>query len=121
MLVSKGDRNRRQAREKIAQMRALEARRKRRRNWLAGAGATAVVIIAAVGITLAVTSGNGSNAVAGGTPQLKLASLAPLGTLKLAPSPGPAGSEGIPIPAAAPLASTATVATGQDVDGITPT
>jgi hypothetical protein len=118
VLVSKGDRNRRQAQEKIAQMRALEARRKRRRNWMAAIGAAAVVIIAAVGITLAVMSGNGSNAVAGGTPQLKLASLAPLGTLKLAPSPGPAGSEGIPIPAAAPLASTATVATGQDVDGI---
>src|SRR5260370_943008 len=99
-------------------MRAVEARRTRRRNWLAGAGATAVVIIAAVGITLAVTSCNGSNAVAAATPQLKLAPLAPLGTLKLAPSPGPAGSEGIPIPAAAPLASTATVATGQDVAGI---
>src|SRR6266851_4494581 len=80
-------------------MRALEARRKRRRNWMAAIGVAAAVIIAAVGITLAVTSGNGSNAVVGGTPQLKLASLTPLGTLKLAPSPGPVGSEGIPVPA----------------------
>lgn len=117
--MSKGDRNRQKAREKIAQMRALEARRRRRRHWLAGIGAGLVVIAAAAGITLAVTgSGGGSTPAAGSTPQLKLASLASLGTLKPAPSPGPAGPEGIPIPAAAPLASTAAAATGNDVGGI---
>jgi len=117
--VSKGDRNRRQAQEKIAQMRALEARRRRRRNWLAGVGAAVVVVIAAVGITLAViTSGSGPDAAGGGTPQLKLAALSSLGTLNPAPAQGPAGPEGVPIPAAAQLAGTATAAAGKDVDGI---
>src|SRR6266513_1908481 len=100
-------------------MRALEARRRRRRSWVAGIGAAVVVIAAAVGITLAVAgSSGGSNLVTGGTPQLKLSSLASLGALRPAGSPGPAGPEGVPIPRAAPLASTATAATGKDVDGI---
>ena len=116
--MSKGARNRQQARAKIAQMRALEARRKRRRNWMAGIGAAAVVIAAAAGITLAVISGGGPGAAAGGTPKLKLASLGTLGTLKPPPSPGPAGAEGVPVPSAAALAGTATAATGKNVDGI---
>jgi hypothetical protein len=41
-VVAKGDRNRQQARAKLAQMRALEARRRRRRRWLAGTGAVVV-------------------------------------------------------------------------------
>jgi len=117
--VSKGDRNRQKAREKVAQMRALEARRRRRRNWMAGIGVAAVVIIAAVGITLAVArTGGGSDAAAGGTPKLKLAALSTLGKLKPAPLPGPSGPEGVPVPSAAPLAGIATDATGRDIDGI---
>jgi len=114
--VSKGDRNRQKAREKVAQMRALEARRRRRRNWLVGIGAAAAVAIAAAGIALAVTRGGG--APAGGTPKLKLAALSTLGKLTPAPLPGPSGPEGVPVPSAAPLAGLATDATGQDVDGI---
>jgi hypothetical protein len=110
--VAKGNRNRQQARAKLAQMRALEARRRRRRRWLAGAGGVVVAAAAAVGITLAVTSGSTS------PPGLRLASLGTLGTLNAAPPPGPAGSEGVPVPSAAPLAGTATSATGQPVDGI---
>lgn len=99
-------------------MRAAEARRKRRRNWMIGGGAAVVVIAVVVGIVLAVTGG-GPGASAGGSPQLKLAPLSTLGTLKPAPAAGPAGPEsGVPIPAAAPLASTATAATGKSVDGI---
>jgi hypothetical protein len=116
--MSKGARNSQQARAKIAQMRALEARHRRRRNWMAGIGAAAVVIAAAAGIMLAVISGGGPGAAAGGTPKLKLAALSTLGTLKPAPSPGPAGSEGVPVPSAAALAGTATAATGKNVDGI---
>ncbi len=118
MLVSKGERNRQKARQKIAQMRALEARRRRRRNWMTGIAAAAAVIIAAVGITLAVARSGGPGAAAGGTPKLKLAALSTLGTLRAAPSPGPSGPEGVPIPGAAAMASTATAATGKDVDGI---
>jgi hypothetical protein len=100
-------------------MRAREAARKRRRNWLAGIGAAVVVIIAAVAITLAVTSHGSSPASAvGGTPKLKLASLSTLGPLKPLPPAGPNGPEAVPVPPAPPLASTATKATGKTVDGI---
>src|SRR5208282_2454411 len=116
--MPKSSRDRQQrAREKIARQRAEEARRKRRRLWLAGAGAAVLIIAAVVGITLALTGGSPkpTGAVA---PKLNLAPLSTLGTLKPAPAPGPAGPEGVPIPAAAPLAGTATAATGQPVDGI---
>ncbi len=118
--MAKASRNRAAAaRAKVAQLRAEEAQRKRRRNWLAGIGAAVVVIIAAVAITLAVTgNSNAPASTAGGTPQLKLASLSTLGTLKPAPAPGPAGPEGVPIPAAPPLAGLANAATGAPVDGI---
>ena len=108
--MSKSSRPR--AQERIAQIRAQEARRRRRRLWLAVTGAAVVVIAAAVGITLAVTGGGSSG---GG---LSLAPLSTLGTLSPAPAAGPAGPEGVPIPAGPALASTATVATGQPVDGI---
>ena len=108
--MSKSSRQR--AQERIAQIRAQEARRRRRRLWLAVTGAAVVVIAAAVGITLAVTGGGSSG---GG---LSLAPLSTLGTLSPAPAAGPAGPEGVPIPAGPALASTATVASGQPVDGI---
>jgi len=119
--VSKGSRNRQQqAREQIAQARAAEERRRRQRRWLAAAGGAVVVIAAAIGITIAVASGGSSRSStgSGGTPALKLAALGTVGALKPAPAPGPAGPEGVPIPAGAPLTGTATKATGQKVDGI---
>ena len=116
--MSKGSRNRQQqAREKIAQARAAEARRRRQRRILGGAGAAVLAAAVAAGITLAAASG-GSATGTGGTPALRLTSLSKLGALKPAPAPGPAGPEGVPIPAAAPLTGTATKATGQKVDGI---
>ena len=118
--MSKGSRNRQQqAREKIAQARAAEARRKRRQRWLAAAGGAVLVVAAAVGITIAATSGGSSSSTGtGSTPSLKLAALSTLGTLKPAPPAGAAGPEGIPVPSAPPLVGTATKATGQKVDGI---
>jgi hypothetical protein len=103
--------SRESARERLARARAEQARRRRRRIWLAVAGAAVVVIAAAVGITLAVTGGSSG----GG---LSLAPLSTLGSLAPAPAAGPAGPEGVPVPAGAPLAGTATAATGQPVDGI---
>jgi len=99
------------ARERLARVKAEQARRRQRRIWLAAAGAAVLVIGAAVGITLAVTGGSSASG-------LPLAPLSTLGTLSPAPAAGPAGPEGVPIPAAAPLAGTATAATGQPVDGI---
>jgi hypothetical protein len=112
MVVAKGERNRQQARAKIAQQRAQEARRRRRRRWLAGTGAAVVAAGAAAGIALAATGGSSP------TPGLRLVSLSTLGTLQPAPSPGRLGPEGVPVPGAAPLASAATSAPGQAVDGI---
>jgi len=103
--------NRESAKDRIARVRAEEAQRRRRRIWLAVSAAAIVVIAAAVGITLAVTGGSSG---AG----LSLAPLSTLGSLEPAPAAGPAGPEGVPIPAGPPLASTATAATGQPVDGI---
>jgi hypothetical protein len=122
--VSQGSRNRPKASEKLAQMRALEARRRRRRLWLAGTGAVAVAAAAAVGITLAVTGSSphatGSSPAATGSspPRLKLAPLTTLGPLTPVPAPGPVGPEGVPVPSAASLAGTAASVTGQPVDGI---
>jgi hypothetical protein len=115
--VSKGERNRQQARERIAQMRALEARRRRRRNVIAGVAAAVAVAAAGAGIGVAI-SNNSSNSGGGGTPHLKLAALSTLGPLQAAPAAGSAGPENVPIPAAAPLAGTTGAATGQVVDGI---
>jgi hypothetical protein len=109
--MSQSDRNRERAKEKIARQRAEEARRKRRRLWLAGTVALAVVVAAAVGITLAVTGGSSG-------PSPKLAALSTLGTLEPAPAAGPAGPEGVPVPAAQALVSAAGSASGQPVDGI---
>lgn len=116
--MSKSNRNRQQAREKIAKMRALEARRKRRRNWFAGIGAAVVVAAAAVGITLAATGGHKATTGGTSTPHLKLASLSTLGTLHSPGSPGRIGAEGVPVPSAPPLAGLANAAAGKTVDGI---
>jgi hypothetical protein len=115
--MSKGSRNRQRAQEKIAQARALEARRRRRRVWLTVAASAVIVAGAATGITLAVTGG-GAQATAGGPSRPALAPLSTLGRLKPAPPPGPLGPEGAPDPGAAPLASTTMKATGHAVDGI---
>jgi hypothetical protein len=113
--VSKSNQAKQQrARERIAQIRAEEARRKRRRLWLACSGAAVVVIGLVVGITLAL-SGGGSNATSS---NLHLAPLSSLGALEPAPSAGPLGPEQVPVPSGAALASTATAVTGQPKDGI---
>ena len=114
--MSKASRNKQAARERIARLQAEQARRRRRRIRVAGSAAAAVVIAVVAGITLAVT---GSSGAAGGAPPgLSLAPLSTLGALQPAPAPGVTGPEGVPVPAAAPLARTATAATGQPVDQI---
>ncbi len=113
-MSSKG---RQQARDKLARIRAEQARHRRHRLWLAGVGAVVVVIGAAVAIALAVSRG-GSHTAAGGSPRLNLAPLTALGKLAAPPPGGPLGPENVPIPDAPPLASTASSAQGRRVDGI---
>jgi hypothetical protein len=115
--MAKRSRNKQAARERIARMRAEQARRRRRRIRLASSAAAAAVIAVAAGITLAVTSG-GSTATGLAPSGLNLAPLSTLGALQPAPVPGATGSEGVPVPAAAPLVGLATAATGQPVDQI---
>jgi hypothetical protein len=105
--MAKRSRNKQAARERIARMRAEQARR-RRRIRLASSAAAAAVIAVVAGITLAVTSG-GSAATSLAPSGLNLAPLSTLGALWPAPAPGETGSEGVPVPAAAPLAGLATL------------
>jgi hypothetical protein len=125
--VSKANRNRQVAKEKIAKARALEARRVRQRRIVTGIGAAVVLAAIAVPLALKLTSAHSStppphntnpNWSAPSTPVLKTAALSTLGTLQAAPPNGPAGGEGAPIPSAAPLAGTATNAPGSTVRGI---
>jgi hypothetical protein len=116
--MSKGSRNRSNASAKIAEMRAAEARRQRRQRLLIGAGAVVVVAAVAVGITLGVSGGSSASGGSHSSPHLKTTSISSLGHLEPAPAPGQASFEGVPIPAAPVLASTATRTNGQRVDGI---
>ena len=112
---------RRQARDKLARIKAEQARRQRRRLWLAGAGAVIVAAVAAVAIGLAVSGGSptaSSPTASGGSPRLDLSPLTALGKLAAPPPAGPLGPENVPVPDAVPLASTASSARGQQIDGI---
>jgi hypothetical protein len=111
--VSKGSRNRQTARERAAQMRAEQARRQRRRVWIGVAAGGVAVIAAAVAIPLAVASSGGPKP-SGSTP----AALSSPGALKPAPAAGALGPEGVPVPAAPPLAGVSASTTGQPIDGI---
>jgi len=114
--MAKRSRNKQAVRERIARMRAEQARRRRRWIRLVSGAAAATVISVAAAIVLAVTGGSG--AAGGATSGLSLAPLSTLGALQPAPASGVTGPEGVPVPAAAPLAGTATAATGQSVDQI---
>jgi hypothetical protein len=97
-----------------------EQARRNRRRWLTFGGAGAVIVALAVAIPLAISGGGPSSGVtaSGGVPRADLAALSTLGSLRAAPSPGPAGAEGVPVPGTPPLAGTASKAAGQSVDGV---
>jgi hypothetical protein len=118
--VSKANRNRQSAREKIALQRAAEERQARRRKLGIGIGAGVLVIAAAIGVTLALNSPGSAPATVSqpSSPVLHLASLSTLGTLKPAPPPGTNGFERVPVPNGQPLAGIGSAATGAKVDGI---
>jgi hypothetical protein len=106
-------------RRAIEQARVAEARRKRR-GRLAIAGSVVAVAGLAAGITVATTGGGGApgSDSASGQGGFTLAGLSTLGSLRPAPAAGAMGPEGVPVPSAAPLAGTASSATGHAVDGI---
>jgi hypothetical protein len=97
-------------RRALEQARKAQARRgKRIRLAVIGGGVIAAAAIA-VGVTLAVSGGSSSASA--------YKPLSALGTLQPAPAAGSLGAEGVPVPAAPPLAGTASAATGSAVDGI---
>ena len=92
--------------ERIERERALAAAARRRRLFqVYGTGAVAVLAAIVIVVVVLVSGGSGSGKLTG----LKL---------KPAPPAGPLGFEGIPIPKAPPLVSSATTAKGGAVDGI---
>jgi hypothetical protein len=93
---------------------AAEVRVSQRRRWLVRGGAGVAAAAAAAGIALVVAGGGSATP---GTPS-GLLSPSVLGKLQPAPPLAPGGYEGVPVPHAAPLASRATMAVGQEVDGI---
>ncbi|MGN6680282.1 MAG: hypothetical protein ACTHKL_21175 [Streptosporangiaceae bacterium] len=113
--MSKASRNR-DTRAKVAEMRAREARQARQRRMFMWAGAGVLAIAAVIAIVLAATSGGSQSPQAGGKPTL--APLSTLGHLNPAPSQGNNGFEGVPIPAAPPLAGRTAAASGSPIDGI---
>lgn len=99
-------------RAKIQAQREAEARRKRRRYVVIGGAAAAVAV--AVGLSVALTTGGGGQSAAAS----QLAPLRTLGSLQPAPAAGPAGPEGVAVPAATLLAGPAATTTGQTINGI---
>jgi hypothetical protein len=89
----------------------LVSQRRRRLVW---GGVGVAVVAGAIGITFAVAGGGSETA----GPPSGLLSLSVLGQLQPAPPLGPDGYEGVPVPNAAPLAGTTTMASGRKVDGI---
>lgn len=104
----------RESRQRAVRQARREQARRQRRRWLLTGSIAVVAIAGGVGGTLAASSGGPGD----GSGPLKLAAVSTLGSLRPAPAAGADGSEGVPVPAAAPLASTATSATGQSVNGI---
>jgi hypothetical protein len=100
----------------IERIRKEEARRRRRRQLLVGAGG--LVVAGGIAAAIVATTGHGGAATGGGSPAANLAALGSLGTLQPAPAAGALGPEGVPLPSAAPLTGTTTMANGQAVDGI---
>lgn len=87
-----------------------------------GGGAVAVVV-AAIVVVLVVLGGSGSSGASGNggssAPKVATVPIKTLASVHPAPSPGPLGPEGIPIPnSAPPLASNSSSATGKTIDGI---
>lgn len=111
-------RNRQSVRKKIAQQRAAQARRDRRRNLSLLIGGAVLVVAAGVSITVALSSTRSAPAAVPNPPELHLAPLSRLGALTTAPSPGTDGVEHVPVPKGPPLAGLGLAATGAEVDGI---
>lgn len=81
-----------------------------------GGGIGAAVVVAAIIVAVVLSTGGGNGGAA--AVNVRTTGLGSLHGLKPAPAPGPTGPEGVPIPLVPQLASNASAAHGQTVDGI---
>jgi hypothetical protein len=103
--------------ERLAAEQDAAAKAARRRRVQTFGSVAAVAIVGAI-IGVAVSSSGGGSSPAPAPPRVSTTSINALGKLRAAPPPGPFGPEAVPIPPAPALASSASTATGQTVDGI---
>jgi hypothetical protein len=113
-MASRKEQKERARQQRLAAERAAAAAASRRRRLQLGGGVGVAIVVGVVVAIVAATSGGSSGS--GSSAKLVTTSTASLGHLQPAPSPGPVGPEGVPIPPAPALAPPAS--TGQPVDGI---
>src|SRR5438067_10553205 len=108
--------------ERLARERELAAAARRRRMLQFYGVGGAAVVAAAIVVVLVASGGSGSGASSNGgssSPKIATVPIKTLAAVRPAPAPGALGPEGIPIPSGAPsLASSASTATGNTIDGI---
>ena len=104
--------------ERLAAERAAAEQAARRRRLGIGGGVGAAIVVGVIIAIVAASSGGSGSSTSGSgsSPKLVTTSTASLGHLKPAPSPGPLGLEGVPVPQGPALATP--VSTGATVDGI---
>jgi hypothetical protein len=99
-----------------AEQAAADKAAKRRRIQIGGGLAALLVVGAIVGVALASSGGSGGGSGAPAT--VSTTPTSALHDLRPAPSPGPLGSEGVPVPAGPALAPAFAAGAGQAVDGV---
>ena len=114
-MASRKEQKERARQERLAAERAAAEQTARRRRLQIGGGVGVAIAVGVVVAIVAASSGGSSNK-SGSSPKLVTTSTKSLGKLKQAPSPGPLGQEGVPVPQGTALAPP--FSTGQTVDGI---
>jgi hypothetical protein len=119
MASRKAEKERARQERLAAERAAAEQAARRRRLGIGGGVGVAIVIGVVIAIVAASSGGNSNNGKgtgSGSSPKLVTTPISSAGKLKPAPSPGPLGQEGVPVPPGTPLAPP--YSTGATVDGI---
>lgn len=117
-MASRKEQKERARQERLAAEQAAAAQASRRRRLQLGGGVGVAIVVGVVVAIVAASSGgtSGKSSGSGSSPKLVTTPATSLGNLKPAPSPGPLGQEGVPVPPGTALAPP--FSTGQTVDGI---
>src|SRR5437764_14169715 len=104
-MASRKEQKERARQERLAAERAAAERAaKRRRLQLGGGVGVAIVVGIVVAIVAATSGGSGGNGGSGSSARLSTTPVSSAGKLRPAPSPGPLGQEGVPVPSGSALA-----------------